>query len=165
VTPTNRPPSNPYTTGTSSSAYGRPRAGANRVVDDGVAAMSPARLLVALYERLALDLDKASEALTDPTPTSEQLFEAHERLTHAQRIVEELQLALDPSVWDAADALASIYEYLLGRLVAANLTKDPAAVDECRGLVAPLLEAWQGAEGALRSGPVVELGSPVAVVA
>lgn len=163
---TNRPPSNPYATGGSGSgaAYGRPRAGADRFVDDGVAAMSPARLLVALYERLALDIDRASEALADATPTGARLYEAHERLTHAQRIVEELQLALDPRVWDGADALAGVYEYLHGRLVAANLTKDPAVLDECRGLVAPLLEAWQEAEGTLRDTPVPESGGPVAVV-
>ena len=162
---TNRPPSNPYATGATSSAYSRPRAGADRFVDDGIAAMSPARLLVALYERLALDIDRAGKALADPEPTGEQRYEAHERLTHAQCIVEELQLALDPRVWEGADALAGVYEYLHGRLVAANLSKDPAVLDECRDLVTPLLEAWQEAEGTLRAVPVPEPGGPVAVVA
>jgi flagellar protein FliS len=165
VNPTNRPTSNPYATGGSSSAYGRPRAGANRFVDDGVAAMSPARLLVALYERLALDIDRATDALVAAPPTGEQLYEAHERLTHAQRIVEELQLALDPQAWDGAQALAGLYEYIHARLVAANLTKDPAALGECRDLVAPLLDAWQEAEGTLRGATASEPGGPVAVVA
>lgn len=146
--------------------YGRRGPTASRFVDDGVGAMSGPRLLVALYDRLIVDLAVAMVALEGPTPlTGDAIYQAHERLTHAQRIVEELQFALDPDAWDGAETLGSVYEFLHGRLVAANIGKDAAIVAECHALLIPLAEAWREAAEAIETGAVPVAPTPVQAIA
>jgi flagellar protein FliS len=101
------------------------------------AAVPPARLLVMLYDRLVRDLDDAEVSLTTGDRAGARIA-----LLHAQEIVSELESALDPSVWSAAVELSSIYVYLQGRLVNANIHQDLNAVAECRAAIDPLREAW-----------------------
>lgn len=100
-------------------------------------AMTPARMLVLLYERLDRDLDQAESALTDG-----DRYMAHRALLHAQEIVAELDGALDADVWEDAPRLSELYRFLTGRLIAANVGQDVAAVRDCRAVVTPLLETW-----------------------
>jgi len=101
------------------------------------AAVPPARLLVLLYDRLARDLDDAETAIRAADGAAARLA-----LLHAQDIVSELEQALDPSVWTAAVELSTIYVYLQGRLVNANIHQDLASVEACRAAIDPLREAW-----------------------
>lgn len=101
------------------------------------AAIPPARLLVMLYDRLARDLDDAETAIRTGDRAA-----ARVALLHAQDIVSELERALDPSVWAGAVELSSVYVYLQGRLVNANIHQDLASVEECRAAIDPLREAW-----------------------
>jgi flagellar protein FliS len=96
--------------------------------------------VVLLYERLLTDLDRGTSAIERSRPG-----EAHEALVHAQDIVSELRLALDPAVWSGAVGLDAIYRHLEVLLVEANVTKSAAVVEQCRRLVAPLSEAWSEA--------------------
>jgi flagellar protein FliS len=112
----------------------------NRFHNDGVAALTQERLLLALYDRLLLDLDRAAEAIRERKPA-----EAHERLVHAQQILEELHMALDEGAWAGAMQLASLYLYAHDRLVDANLRKDLSPVMEVRSLIAPLAATWHEA--------------------
>jgi flagellar secretion chaperone FliS len=112
----------------------------NRYVSDGAAAMSNERILVALYERLVADLDHATVAIG-----ARQVAIAHDKLVHAQRILEELLLALDADAWDVAANLAGLYMHARELLVTANLRKDAAPVAECKALIVPLAEAWKAA--------------------
>lgn len=105
-----------------------------------VSTASPARLLVMLYERLELDIRRAHEALLAAEPIT-----AHEQLVHAQEIVSELQTSLRPDLWSGGPSMASLYDYLLRRLVEANLRKDAAVVAECLELVSDLCETWRAA--------------------
>jgi flagellar protein FliS len=116
-----------------------------RYVVDGSGAMSQARLLLALCDRLVADLERAAEALAGDLTVAEAIFTTHTNLTHAQRIVEELQLALDPDAWEGSASLGELYEFLHGRLVTANLAKDRAVVEECLALVRPLVATWHDA--------------------
>jgi flagellar protein FliS len=101
------------------------------------AAIPPARLLVMLYDRLARDLDDAEVAIRTGDRAAARIA-----LLHAQDIVSELERALDPAVWTAAVEMASVYVYLQGRLVNANIHQDLASVEECRAAIDPLREAW-----------------------
>src|SRR5512134_792867 len=85
--------------------------------------MSPARLIVALYERLLLDLDRASAAIAEG-----KLEPCHTALVHAQDIVSELADSLDTSVCAAGAQPGRLYHYLGEQLVAANLAKDAGIV-------------------------------------
>jgi len=115
---------------------------------DGMAASSPQKLLVLLFDRLVSDLERALDAIE-----ASQVETAHKALINAQEIVFELQLALDPEVWPGAVELYSIYEYVLGLLVEANASKTIQPVKECLEAIKPLGEAWNDAYQALRAEP------------
>ena len=116
----------------------------NPYVTDGLATASPARLLVMLYDRLVLDLDRAAIALD-----SDACETAHDCLVHAQDIINELRVALDFEVWPEGRNLAAIYDYAIELLITANINKDAVIVATVRSLVAPLRDAWHEAAGAL----------------
>ncbi len=101
-----------------------------------VASASPERLLVLLYDRLLVDVDRAAAA-----QDAGDWNGAGGHLTHAQRIVAELSATLTDA-WDGAADLRGLYTYLTGRLISANISRDRAATAECRDIVAPLREAW-----------------------
>lgn len=114
---------------------GRPHAS---FLDD--AAPSKERTVVLLYERVISDLDDAVAGMTEG-----DRHRAHLDLLHAQDIIAELDLALDPSVWPAATRMSSVYQFLLKRLTRANIEQDEMIVRECRAIVAELADAWRQA--------------------
>ncbi|MGZ4445121.1 MAG: flagellar export chaperone FliS [Nocardioides sp.] len=101
---------------------------------------SPAQLLVMLYERLVLDLQRASEALGAGEPSR-----AHEPLVHAQEIVLELNASLKADAWEGGPGLASLYDYLHSELVRANMAKDQRITDFCLQTVTVLRDTWREA--------------------
>jgi len=111
-------------------------------VGNAVGTMSPGHMVVALYERLAVDLERAGQAIVDGDPAT-----AHECLLHAQAIVSELHDSLDVEQWPAGRNLKDIYVFLLFELVTANVEKDAARVASCHALVVPLRDAWGSALG------------------
>lgn len=120
----------------------------DRYRTSAVETMSPGRLLVALYDRLVLDLHRASAAILAHDHAG-----SHEALVHAQAIVAELHDCLDTGAWAPAKGLADLYRYLDSRLVRANLAKDAGIVDECLRIVEPLRAAWAEAAGSAPGGP------------
>lgn len=105
---------------------------------------SPARLLVMLYDRLSLDLQRASAALAGGDKAA-----AHAPLLHAQDIVLELNASLRPDAWSGGPGLASLYDFLHRELVRANLGKDHEATEFCLKLVNELRDTWREAAGSL----------------
>jgi len=123
----------------------------DRYLGDSVSTASPARLLVMLYEKLALDLDQAETALrAGNRPT------ASERLLHAQDIVAELLSSLDVTAWSGAPGLASLYTFLLTELVTANVKGDADRTANCRAFVVPLLDAWRQAAAEIAADAAAE---------
>ncbi len=109
-------------------------------LDVGLATASPEKLLTMLWDRLILDLTIAEQALSD-----QDLPVVSQRLLHAQDIVFELRATLRLDAWDGAAGLASLYAYVEGQLVLANVRKDVQLVQECRGLLEPLRAAFHEA--------------------
>ncbi len=105
---------------------------------------SPARLLVMLYDRLVLDVQRA----IDCQDHGDHLA-ASSHLLHAQEIVLELQSSLRLDVWEGAETLSSLYAWLHSRLIKANTSRDVAVTTECLGIVEPLAATWR--EAALAS--------------
>jgi flagellar protein FliS len=120
--------------------------GANRYLADAVKTVSPARLLVMLYDRLVLDVDRAEAALRAGES-------ANTHLLHAQEIVIELRASLNTDVWDGAERLAAIYGFVLGELIKANINRDADQVAGVRELVVPLRDAWREAADATLAAP------------
>jgi flagellar secretion chaperone FliS len=116
----------------------------NRYLSDGVTTASPHQLLVMLYDRLALDLERAEEALLQADRE-----QAHRQLMHAQEIVLELRSSLRVELWDGGPRLAALYTWVLGELIQANLKGDVRRVRDCRKIVEPLRDAWREAAASL----------------
>jgi flagellar protein FliS len=113
-----------------------------------VATASPAQLLVMLFDRLALDLQRAANALETGSPG-----DAHAPLLHAQDIVLELLTTLRTDAWDGAAGLASLYDYLYRELVGANVRKDLDATRACLTIVEELRSTWREAATSLMTVP------------
>jgi flagellar protein FliS len=119
----------------------------NKYVSDSVHTMSPGHLIVALYDRVLLDLERALAALAE-----HDVYATHTALIHAQQIVDELLLSLDLSMWPGGESLAAVYRRVQRALIDANVRKDPAPVDECKALLGPLRDAWREAAGLITAG-------------
>jgi flagellar protein FliS len=119
-----------------------------RYLGDSIATASPQRLLVMLYDRLALDLERAQTALTDGDRAA-----ANTLLQHAQEIVLELHDSLRVDVWDGGPRLAAIYTWLHAELVKANVRGNARIVADCQRIVEPLRDAWTEAAASLASSP------------
>lgn len=116
-------------------------------LEQQVASASPERLLVLLYDRLLVDIDRAAVAQEAADWPS-----AGTHLTHAQWIVAELSATLTDA-WDGADQLRAVYTYLTSQLITANLSHDVEVTDECREIVAPLRDAWHQAAASVSAAP------------
>jgi flagellar protein FliS len=119
-----------------------------RYLGDRVATASPQQLLVMLYDRLALDLERGEAALERGDRQA-----ASEQLQHAQEIVLELRASLNVEVWEGGPRLAALYGWLLTELIQANLKGDLRRVRDCRRVVEPLRDAWREAAASLQSLP------------
>lgn len=115
-----------------------------RYMGASVATASPQQLLVMLYDRLALDLERGEKALTEGDRD-----DAHGQLLHAQEIILELRASLNVDVWEGGPRLAALYSWLLGELITANLKGDVRRVRDCRSVVEPLRDAWREAAASL----------------
>lgn len=115
-----------------------------RYMGDTVATASPQQLLVMLYDRLALDLERGEAALR-----AGDHEEAGRQLMHGQDIVTELHSSLKVEIWEGGPRLAALYTWLLTELVQANVKRDANRVASCRQVVEPLRDAWRQAAASL----------------
>jgi flagellar secretion chaperone FliS len=105
-----------------------------------VATASASQLLVMLYERLVLDLQRATDALRGGEPA-----QAHDPLLHAQDIVLELRASLRVDAWEGGPGLAALYDYLYGELVRANVEKSLSTAEFGLHLASTLRDTWRDA--------------------
>jgi flagellar protein FliS len=122
-------------------------------VRDTVDTVSPARLVVMLYERLCRDLEVAGEAID-----AGDVAKAHDNLVHAQEIVAELHSALDVGAWEHAGRLGDLYTWVVDQLVAANVHKVREPADAALRVLRPLLETWREVGGVVVA-PAQRLGA------
>jgi flagellar secretion chaperone FliS len=115
-----------------------------RYMGASVATASPQQLLVMLYDRLALDLERGEQALVEGDREA-----AGVQLMHAQDIVLELRASLRVDMWDGGPRLSALYAWVLGELIQANLKGDVRRVRDCRKIVEPLRDAWREAAASL----------------
>lgn len=119
---------------------------AGRYQSDGMAGSSPQKLLLAVFDRLSRDLRASIEAID-----ANQVEAAHRSLLNAQELVYELNLALAPDVWPAAQELRAVYEHLMDLLIQANLDKSIAKIEQCEKIVTPLSDCWTEAHRTLQA--------------
>jgi flagellar secretion chaperone FliS len=101
---------------------------------------SPERLLIMLFERLALDVQRA----IDCQEIGDHLG-AGPHLLHAQDIVLELRSSLRQGIWDGSEQLAAIYSWLHLELIKANTSRDVSVTKDCQRIIDPLVDTWREA--------------------
>ncbi|MDI6874899.1 MAG: flagellar export chaperone FliS [Actinomycetota bacterium] len=108
---------------------------------------TPMGLIVMLYEGAVSFLDQAEKAARAGNWETAQGL-----VRRAQDVVYELMGCLDMEKGGRiAVDLFRIYEYLGYRLVQAQVRRDPGPLEEVRGHLSSLREAWVEAEKKLRS--------------
>lgn len=114
---------------------------------------SPAQLVLMLYDG-ALSRIARAEAALEGEPDHGQ---AHESLTRAQAIVDELALSLDHERGgQIAGNLASLYRYCSEQLIEANVTKDAASLPGVTSVLTELRDAWE--QGCVHAPAAVSVG-------
>jgi flagellar protein FliS len=106
-----------------------------------------------LYDRLALDITRASERLDGASAAGVIERDAAAALDHAVQIVTELLASLDVNAGGPAGNLAALYGWLLRELLAVR-TGDPQRLPAVAEIVATLRAAWASAAEQLSAGAV-----------
>jgi flagellar protein FliS len=107
-----------------------------RFLQDRVLTATPGQRIVMLFDRLLLDLTRAS--MLAPTDSIE--FRQH--VGHASQIVAELFGSLDRTAGGPVDNLLAIYGYLLNGLTGADLHKVVANLASMLDIVTALRATW-----------------------
>jgi flagellar protein FliS len=108
-------------------------------LETGVAAASPHKLIVMLYDGAMVSiLSGITNMKAGNIPAKGAA------ISKAINIIDNgLRAALDKKVGgEIAQNLDALYEYISARLLKANLTNDPAILEEAHALLAELRDAW-----------------------
>lgn len=102
------------------------------------------RLLLMLYDGAIRFCNQAKIALEKG-----DFQETHNFLLKAQNIIQEFMITLNMD-YEVAHNLYYLYDYFYNRLVEANITKDPAKIEEVVGFLTDLRKTWAEAAAAAR---------------
>ncbi len=112
--------------------------GINRYQETDLGSIGPEKMIVLLYEKTRSCLEKAQDQLAAGNHS-----EFMQRASEAQRIVVELRNALDHGIGGEITLnLETIYDFCFREILAAMTDHDPAHLQHCLRVTAPLLEAW-----------------------
>lgn len=111
-------------------------------MNTSVSTANPQRLLVMLYDRLLLDVQRGLAA-----QQAGDYAASYPQLVHAQDIVVELRSTLKVDAWEGGPGLAALYDWLQVQLVRANVSRDAALTAECLPVVESLVKTWHEALG------------------
>jgi flagellar protein FliS len=114
-------------------------------LETGVAAASPHRLILMLYDGALQALAEAESHIA-----AQRLAPKGRAISRAITIIDEgLKASLDPGQGRSiATQLYELYDYMNHRLLIANLRNDAGAVAEVARLLRELKSAWEAIEGA-----------------
>jgi flagellar protein FliS len=107
-----------------------------RFLQDRVLTATPGQRIVMLFDRLLLDLTRAS--MLAPTDS----IEIRQHAGHASQIVAELFGSLDQTAGGPVDNLLAIYGYLLNGLTGPDLHKVVASLPSMLEIVTALRATW-----------------------
>lgn len=128
-----------------------------------VASADPLELVRLLYDAAIASVREARRALA-----AGEILARSRAISKASGIVIELNSALDHAQGgDLSRRLAALYDYVLRRLLEANLQQTDAPLEEVWGLLSTLAEGWNGihrpAEASQVSMPWQPAAEPAAV--
>lgn len=109
-------------------------------VETGVTAANPHQLILMLFEGALLAIAKADASMKQGA-----IIEKSQAISRATDIISSgLRASLDFSGGDdLAMRLASLYDYMVLRLIHANVKNDSGALHEVSGLLTEIRGAWE----------------------
>ncbi len=109
-------------------------------IETGVVAASPHKLIVMLFEGAVVAISNAVQHLAN-----NDIAAKGQAISKAIAIVENgLRASLDKKAGgEIAQNLDSLYEYMVHRLILANLNNDTEMLKEVQGLLSDLMAAWE----------------------
>lgn len=113
-------------------------------IETGVESADPHKLILMLFEGALLAVASASLHMQRKEGSAD-VARKGEAISKAINIIENgLKASLDMSAGpDLASKLAALYDYMVARLLYANLHDQPAILDEISHLLAELKGAWE----------------------
>ncbi|MES2407350.1 MAG: flagellar export chaperone FliS [Pseudomonadota bacterium] len=125
-------------------------------METGVAAANPHKLIVMLFDGAKTALANAMQQMKNGDVKAKG-----QAISHAITIIDGgLRASLDKTAGgEIATSLDALYEYMSNRLLMANITNDPAILEEVDGLLSQLREAWEaiGTPIATKAAPAVSV--------
>jgi flagellar protein FliS len=121
-----------------------------------VQTISQEKLVVMLYDGI-LKFIKLAKAAMDQN----DLEKTHNYLCRAEDILRELMVTLNMEAGEISRSLFRLYDYMVHRLVQANVKKDVTVMDEVLQMAGELRETWQQAMLQLRSCQAQVVGSDI----
>lgn len=111
--------------------------GYNAYLRSKVMTATPAELTLMLYEGAIKFVNKAIMSIE-----KDDVMGAHNNLMKTQRIIEELRASLDHK-YPVAKEFDTVYEYILRRLVEANIEKDKDILEEVLEHLRTMRDTWK----------------------
>lgn len=111
--------------------------GYNAYLRSKVMTATPAELTLMLYEGAIKFVNKAIMSIE-----KDDVKGAHNNLMKTQRIIEELRASLDHK-YPVAKEFDTVYEYILRRLVEANIKKDKDILEEVLEHLRTMRDTWK----------------------
>lgn len=113
--------------------------GLQRYQEANIHSLTKEKMIVLLYEKIESDLEEVREAIA-----AGDTVRINQRVNHSQRIVCELNSALDHEVGGEISAnLESLYDYMFHEHLEIIIDKDPCHIDNCLKVLRPLLDSWR----------------------
>lgn len=97
---------------------------------------SPGELTLMLYNGCIRFIKQAKLAIDE-----KDIEKAGNSLIRAQDILQELMVTLNPD-YEISKNLYALYDYMIQRLIDANISKDKAPLDEVLELITDLRDTW-----------------------
>lgn len=107
--------------------------------ENSILTASPEELVLMLYNGIQRFIEEAKIAID-----KKDFNKANESIQRAQDIITELMLTLDMN-YEISKNLYSLYDYMMRRMVEANIKKDIDILDEVKGFAYDLKQTWNTA--------------------
>lgn len=107
-----------------------------KYMQQSVTTMTPAQLLIALYDKAITEMNKAIIFIEE-----KNIPKAHNSITRVSEIIDTLDANLKVK-YEISDHLATLYQYFREKLVEANVKKDTEILKELIPMVTEIRDAF-----------------------
>jgi flagellar secretion chaperone FliS len=98
---------------------------------------SPGELTLMLYNGCLKFIHQAKKAIDE-----KNIQDKNNSILRAQDIIRELMVTLNPDV-EISKQMLTLYDYMLNRLIEANIKNDKEILNEVEGLVTEFRDTWK----------------------